>query len=257
VAIFIATTNPDALDAETRNRFVILTIDESREQTRRIMERLKHSYTLAGRLTSRDRSAVVRKHANMQRLLRPLEVVNNHAPYLDYAFERLQMRREVRKYFTLIESVAILRQYQKTVKTYSKEGVEHRYIEVDMQDIAAANELAAHFFRNSLDELAPHTRTLAKEIIGLIEAKGGECTFTRKEVRDHCGWSDWSVRQGLGQLETLGYIVRRSGSNGVQLIYELLIDPQAEQRGVLSLTAPEQIAEQLRAAKEKESDEAA
>jgi len=252
VAIFIATTNPDALDAETKNRFVILTIDESREQTKRIMERFKHGFTLAGRLESRDRAAVTRKHGNMQRLLRPVEVVNNYAPCLDYAFERLQMRREVRKYFTLIESVALLRQHQKTVKFYTREGVEHRYIEVDAEDIAAANELAAEFFRNSLDELAPHTRTLAREIVGLIKAKGGECTFTRKELRDHCGWSDWSVRQGLAQLENLGYVGRRTGANGVLIVYELLVDPAAEQRSVLLLTAPEQVAGHLKqAAKEK------
>jgi DNA primase len=251
VAIFIATTNPDALDAETKNRFVILTIDESREQTLRIMEHFKQGFTLAGRLESRDRSAVVRKHGNMQRLLRPLEVVNNYAPHLDWAFERLQMRREVRKYFTLIESVAILRQHQKTVKFYTKEGVEHRYIEVDAEDIAAANELAAEFFRNSLDELAPHTRSLAAEIVSLIQAKGGECTFSRKELRDHCGWSDWSVRQGLGQLENLGYVGRRSGANGILIVYELLVDPAAEQRSVLLLTAAEQVAEQLKPAAKK------
>jgi len=252
VAISIATTNPDALDAETKNRFVILTIDESNEQTRRIMDRYRHAFTLAGKLESRDPSAVICKQQNMQRLLKPIEVVNNYAPYLDYAFDRLQMRREMRKYFTLIESIALLRQYQKTVKFYTKEGVEHRYIEVDVDDIAIANELAAQFFRNSLDELAPHTRTLAEEVIALIKKKEGEVTFTRKELRDTCNWSDWSVRVGLTQLENLGYVNRKCGANGVQIVYELLIDPTTEQRSVLRLTAPAELEKQLRtAAKEK------
>ena len=252
VAIFIATTNPDALDNETKNRFIILTIDESPEQTKRIMDHYRHSYTLAGKLETRDPSAVIGRQQNMQRLLKSIEVINNYAPYLDYAIDRLQMRREMRKYFTLIESIALLRQYQKTVKFYTRDGVEHRYIEVDIEDITIANDLAAEFFRNSLDELAPHTRTLADEIIALIKKKDGEVTFTRKELRDLCNWSDWSVRVGLSQLETLGYIVRKSGSNGVQIIYELIIDPTAEERSFLLLTAPDELGKQMKAAvKEK------
>jgi len=118
VFIYIATTNPDALDAETKNRFIILTIDESTEQTKRIMDLYRYSFTLAGKLESRDSDSIIKRHQNMQRLLKPMEVINNHAPYLDYAVDRLQMRRELKKYFTLIESIALLRQYQKTAKFY-------------------------------------------------------------------------------------------------------------------------------------------
>lgn len=248
VFIFIATTNPDALDNETKNRFIILTIDESHAQTKKIMDKFKHSFTLQGKLESRDKESVIQKHQNMQRLLKPIEVVNNYAPYLDYAFDRLQMRREVRKYMTLIESITLLRQYQKRVKHYTKEGKEHRYIEVDVEDIAVANDLVMDFFKNSIDELAPHTRNLAKEIVNLIKHKEGESTFTRKELRDLSGWSDWSVRQGLAQLENLGYIIRRSGSNGVQIIYELIIDPTVEKRGNLLLTSTEELKKQLKSA---------
>jgi hypothetical protein len=257
VAIFIATTNPDALDNETKNRFIILTIDESKEQTRRIMDHYRHSYTLAGKLETRDPSAVIMRQQNMQRLLKPIEVVNNYAPHLDYAFNRLQMRREMRKYLTLIESIALLRQYQKTVKFYTREGIEHKYIEVDVDDIAIANDLAAQFFRNSLDELAPHTRTLAGEIITLIKKKEGEATFTRKELRDSCTWSDWSVRVGLSQLENLGYVNRKCGANGVQIVYELLIDPTTEQRSVLLLTAPAELEKQIKSALRPGSGQAA
>jgi hypothetical protein len=249
VFIFIATINPDALDNETKNRFIILTIDESHAQTKKIMERFKYSFTIHGRLESRDQETIIMKHQNMQRLLKPIEVVNNYAPYLDYAFDRLQMRRELRKYLTLIESVALLRQYQKRVKYYTNEGKEHRYIEVDVEDIAVANDLVMSFFKNSIDELAPHTRNLAQEIVNLIKSKEGESTFTRKQLRDFSGWSDWSVRQGLSQLENLGYVLRRSGSNGVTITYELIIDPTEEQRSTLLLTAPEDLEKQFKAVK--------
>jgi hypothetical protein len=103
-----------------------------------------------------------------------------------------------------------------------------------------------------LDELAPHTRTLAGEIIALIKKKEGEVTFTRKELRDSCTWSDWSVRVGLSQLENLGYVNRKCGANGVQIVYELLIDPTTEDRSVLLLTAPAELEKQIKsAAKQK------
>jgi len=72
--------------------------------------------------------------------------------------------------------------------------------------------------------------------------------FTRKQLREHSGWSDWSVRQGLGQLENLGYVNRKCGSNGVQIVYELLFDPTTESRADLFLTAVAELQNQLKMA---------
>ncbi|MEW6690275.1 MAG: DNA primase, partial [Pseudomonadota bacterium] len=47
-AIFLTTAHPEALDYETRNRFMILTVDESKEQTRRILEKQRQDDTLDG-----------------------------------------------------------------------------------------------------------------------------------------------------------------------------------------------------------------
>jgi DNA primase len=248
VFIIIATTNPDALDAETRSRFVILTIDESEEQTRKIMEARKAAYTLEGRLQGLERRDILTKYRNMQRLLRPLEVVNEYAPHLDYPFDRLQMRREFGKYMTLISSIALLHQHQREIKTVSLKGRKAEYIEVTVEDIALANELVLEFFPNALDEFAPHTRRLSAEIGKLIEKNGGEARFTRKELRDACGWTDWSIRQGLEQLLTLGYVGKVAGQNGVAFLYELLVDATAEDRRKLFLTSVDDLKQRLSAA---------
>lgn len=253
VFIIIATTNPDALDAETRSRFIILTIDESQEQTRKIMEARKTAYTLAGRIKSMERRDFLTRYRNMQRLLRPLEVVNDYAPYLDYPFDRLQMRREFGKYMTLINSIALLHQHQRPIKTLSLGGRRSDYIEATVEDIALANELVLEFFPNALDELAPHTRRLSDEIGKLIEKKAGETRFTRKELRDFCGWTDWSIRQGLEQLCNLGYVGKVAGQNGVAFLYELLVDARAENRRNLFLTSVDDLKRRLSAAKKKKA----
>ncbi|MGH9364866.1 MAG: CHC2 zinc finger domain-containing protein, partial [Thermoanaerobaculia bacterium] len=103
VFIMFTTTSPEALDYETRNRFVQAGIDESAEQTRRILIRQREADTLDGILRREEAASIRRRHHNLQRLLRPLRVVNPYAPALSYPDERLQMRREQKKYLTLIK----------------------------------------------------------------------------------------------------------------------------------------------------------
>lgn len=248
VFIMIATTNPDALDAETRSRFIILTIDESEAQTKKIMDARKAAYTLEGRMRLKEKKTFLSRFHAMQRLLKPIEVVNNFAPFLDYPFDRLQMRREFGKYMTLINAIALLHQYQRPQKGMRINGEAVPYIEVTEADIALANELVLAFFPNSLDELAPHTRRLTSEIAKFIKARGGDTRFTRKDLRDACGWNDYSIRQGLEQLCTLGYVGKVSGQNGVAFLYELLIDAESEDRRGLFLTSVEELKARLSAA---------
>jgi DNA primase len=241
VFILISTTNPEALDYETRNRFIILTINESEDQTKKIMEARKKAYTLEGQLESKDIEEVLKKCTNMQRLLKPMKVINNYAPHLMYPFDRLQMRREFKKYMNLINSIALLHQHQREIKSFSKEGKVTEYIEVKLEDIALANKLVLEFFPNSIDELAPHTRRLGEEISKLAEKKGGDVKFTRRELRDHSNWSDWQVREGLRQLEELEYVIRLSGKNGAVITYEMLVDVNTDTRQKLLLTEIEEL----------------
>jgi hypothetical protein len=238
VFIVISTTNPDALDYETKNRFVIITVDESMEQTSRILDEAREGFTLEG-LTRRSRKAqVLRKCRNMQRLLKAYPVVNPYAPVLTYPAHKLQMRREFKKYMTLISCIALLHQHQRPLKEHPEFG---SYIEVEPSDVDLANELVREFFPLSVDELAPHTRRFSKEISRLVESKGGDCVFTRKEIRDFSGWSDWHVRKALDQLEDLEYLRRLQGRQGSLVSYELLVDASLEKVEELELTSSDSL----------------
>ena len=83
VAIMLTTTEVE-LDAEMENRFLSLSIDESREMTSRIHEKQREGETLAGYLRKRRSENFIRKHQNAQRLLKPVAVVNPYAPYLNF-----------------------------------------------------------------------------------------------------------------------------------------------------------------------------
>lgn len=52
--------------------------------------------------------------------------------------------------------------------------------------------------------------------------------FTRREVRDDTGWSDFPVRMHLEKLVELEYLLVHRGAPGQRFVYELLYDGQGE-----------------------------
>jgi DNA primase catalytic core len=246
VFIMFTTTSPEALDYETRNRFVQVGIDESREQTRKILQRQREMDTLEGVLRREEASVLRRVHQNAQRLLRPVRVVNPYAPALLYPDGRLQMRREQKKYLTLIKAIALLHQHQRETKRARRGDVEVEYVEVEPKDIALANDLARQVLGRSLDELAHPTRQLLKHLVDLTKgAPAGARLFTRHDVRQATGWTDWQVRVHLGQLLELEYVVQAAGRNGKRLSYELLFegDPEEDARYLVGLVDVDRLVE--------------
>ena len=105
------------------------------------------------------------------------------------------------------------------------------YIEVTLQDIAAANTLAHEVLGRSLDELPPQTRRLLMLLKQMVEKRcesaalePEDCLFTRREVRDFSGWSNTQLKVHLDRLEDLEYILPHCGMRGSAYEYELLFD---------------------------------
>ena len=77
VMIFLTTTAIE-IDEELLNRCLVLTVDETREQTERIHVLQRQARTLEGlRLKKRSRKLLTLLR-NVQRLLEPVDVVNLH-----------------------------------------------------------------------------------------------------------------------------------------------------------------------------------
>ncbi len=230
-AVFITTTDPDT-DAETRSRFFVTGIDESREQTRAILSFQRRRHTLGGLADRGGVEEVLRKQRNFQRLLRPLDVVNPYAEQLTYGDDRLQGRRDQPKYLNLIKAVAFLRQGLKPIMT-TRQGRE--YIRVEVEDIRLANELATEILGTSLDELSTPGRGLLMQIELMLEGllskgePGSSRTgiiFTRREVREFTGWANARIHRYLRELVDFEHVVRESGRNGVMCRYRLVWEGQ-------------------------------
>ena len=234
VMLFLTTTAID-VDEELVNRCLVLTINESREQTRRILARQRSGRTLAGLVATSDAESIRQCHQNAQRLLRPLAVVNPYAEDLTFLDDRTRMRRDHAKYLTLIEAITLLRQHQREIKALRQGGAVIEYIEVTLEDIALANRLAHEVLGRSLDELPPQTR----RVLGLIEAfvtermqrsaiLRADVRFTRRELRNRCGMSDAAIRVHLERLVAMEYVRLVAGKNGQRFEYELLFDGALE-----------------------------
>jgi DNA primase len=255
VVIVITTTSAEAFDEETRSRFVLLTMDESREQTRAILERQRRRYSLEG-VIERARSEHIRRlHHNVQRMLKPLEVVNPYAEMLTYPDDRLIHRREQKKYLALINAIALLHQHQREVKRAADGETEVEYVEVTLEDIELANELAGEVLKRSLDEVSPPVRGMYREFRALCKQRAEESAcrpdqvqLSRREIREATGWSDWQVRTYCQQLADMEYLYAVSGNNGKRFVYELAFytEDEEEASGMRGLVSVEQLKQQLK-----------
>ena len=271
-AVFLTTTNPE-MDPETKSRFFVTSVDESRAQTQSILACQRRRHTLAGLADGVELELVLRKHWHFQRLLKPVVVVNPFADQLSYGDDRLQSRRDQPKYLTLIKAVAFLRQMQKVVKVWTADGLHRPYIEVDREDIRLANQLAHEILGHSLDELsrpaydlltlldtmtrgeltlpaAGTTKTAAVQPAdsasdgvssGAVTRKNDR--FTRRQIREFTGWSNARVHRHLQELMELEFVLVEHGRNGVQHHYRLAYDGQGQdgRRFVLGLKSADEL----------------
>ncbi|MBP0995703.1 CHC2 zinc finger domain-containing protein [Serratia fonticola] len=233
VMLMLTTTAID-VDEELLNRCLVLTVNESREQTEAIHALQRHKQTLEGLLAESEKGYLTALHQNAQRLLRPLNVVNPFASQLTFMSDKTRTRRDHMKYLTLIQSIALLHQYQREVKRVEHRGQMIEYIEVTREDIALANKLAHEILGRTLDEMPPQTRKLLLLIQGMVaqlalaqNKQPGEVRFTRRDIRNATNWSDNQLKVHCMRLVDMEYLLVHGGSRGHLLQYELLWDGQS------------------------------
>jgi DNA primase len=240
VMIFLTTTAID-VDEELLNRCLVLTVDEDPEQTRAIQRQQREGQTLEGLLAAQRKASVVKLHQNAQRLLRPLAVVNHYAHQLQFLTDQTRRRRDHLKYLTLIQSVALLHQYQREIKQITVEGEVIQYIEVTPRDIQIANQLANFVLGRSIDELAPQTRRLLLQLHELVrkecetqKVEQSEYRFTRRFLRENLKWGATQLRIHLDRLVEMEYVLVHIAGRGKVTQYELLFDGRGRE-GELTL----------------------
>lgn len=229
VMIFLTTTAIE-VDEELLNRCLVLTVDESKQQTSAIHAQQREGQTLEGLLRKTSRQAVYRLHQNAQRLLEPLFVANPFARSLGFSSQATRSRRDHMKYLTLIRAVALLHQHQRPVQEIEHEGQRIRYIEVLASDIDKADRLAEVVLRQGLDELPPQTRRLLdflKAWVAEESKKAGiepdNFRFSRKQVRERTTLGNTQLKMHLHRLEELEHLLVHAGGARRRIVYQLVM----------------------------------
>jgi DNA primase catalytic core len=233
VMIFLTTTAIE-IDEELLNRCLVLSVDESREQTEAIHRLQRERRTLTGLVNGERKQRLLTQHRHAQRLLRPLKVLNPYADQLTFLSDKTRTRRDHEKYLTLIDTIALLHQYQRDLRTAQDNGATIEYIEATREDIAQANALAHEVLGRSLDELPPQTRRVLARVIEMVTAAcaaqqlpRAQYRFSRREVREYTGLCDTQLRVHLERLVALEYLLVHRGMRGQSFVYELLFDGPA------------------------------
>jgi DNA primase len=239
-AIVLTTTAID-VDEELLNRCLVLTVDEDRDQTRKIHDAQRTAQTLAGLTAKAERERVIGLHRDAQRLLEPLAVVNPYADRLTFADARTRTRRDHGKYLGLIAAVTLLHQHQRARKTTTLAGQQVTYVESTLADIEVANRLAHAVLGQSLDELPPQTRRLLQAVHAHVTSEATRLDipvelvrFTRRQLRETLGFGDTQLKVHLARLVDLELlVVHRFDTGGFG--YELTWRGEGETGGAFLL----------------------
>ncbi len=228
VMLMMTTTAID-IDEELMNRCLVPSVNESRQQTQAIHAMQRKKRTLGGLKQQVKKQGIIDSHHHAQTLLKPLAVINPYAEHLTFLSDKTRTRRDHEKYLTLIDSIALLHQYQRETKQLVESGRVTEYVEVTLDDIELANQLAHDVLGKSLDELPPQTRKLLNHIGDMVQVacqnekiSQADYRFSRKQIRAFTGWGNTQLKLHCHRLEEMEYLLVHRGKRGQSYQYELL-----------------------------------
>jgi hypothetical protein len=214
---FLFSTTPlEGLRPDLRNRLIVTSVDESDEQTNRIIEfqtKLAADAELAAALKQKQAEGA-EAVAAWFKSLKPAYVVVPWAEKLREAvtFSSVKLRRDWRKFIALIQASALLFQHER--QTFEKDG--KRFVVADRRDFENVLSVMPAFKqtlqnvtetqRLILDVMDSNLTWTTSELTKAVNAKGRRMSSKR-------------VRRILEELEELGYVVV-TRNPGKENIYE-------------------------------------
>jgi DNA primase/DNA-binding MarR family transcriptional regulator len=193
-------TTRERLYEDNANRCLLVYIDTGKEQDERIME---YQARISCGEVDREREQAIKKGLqNMQRVLKPVAVVNPYAKYIQLPEQVFKPRRTMGLLLSFIEAVTLLHQYQREVK---RDSHNQPYIETTVEDIEAAFSLLRDVLFSKSDELAKATRGFL-ELLKVILQEQGKTSFTAREIREQLRINPNNLKRYLVELERYGYI---------------------------------------------------
>ena len=234
VAFMTSTTHEELMDDETRNRLVILTVDESSAQTLRVLRSMMKSSTKKGAKLLTDKNVILEKYKSIQKVLEPMKVIfpDSWEDKIQFDTTKVSNKRKYRNYISIIETIALHRQYQKKIhEVQDSHGRKHNAIYADKRDVDDANILSREIFKHSVRELNPVNYKCFEDIKTYCQERAKETSlpieetfFTRKDIRLAAYWEQRPLRRAFENLEDMEYIFREYGADRGRHFYKVNMD---------------------------------
>ena len=197
----IGCSTQEAIYEDNANRSLLLHLDDSKEQDQQIMD-----YQRAARagLIDKAKEQTVRKALqDVQRVLRPIKVVNPYAPLIALPQEVFKPRRTLGLLLGFVEAITFYHQLQREEK--ADEGSGEIYIETTPEDIEAAFALLSDTLFRKSDELSGACRSFYDWLHGWAKGKRAK-GFTGAEIRKDMRIHPRMLQRYMGELVTFGLV---------------------------------------------------
>lgn len=190
---------------DNMSRSVVLGVDESQEQTMRIIK--AQNMKIAGISNSESEQHAKQLLRNCMRVLKSYDVINPFADKLILPLEAKMLRRLNSQFQNFVSQITILHQYQR--KTDSK----GRLI-ATKEDVQKAVEIFFSSIIIKVDELDKSTRQFFELLKGFVKSKPSGTTykFMAREIRQELNISKTSAFKYIQILQELEYIQAVEGS---------------------------------------------
>ena len=214
MASICATTHGQIYE-DNMSRLFIIAVDESQEQTARIMDYQKQK--AAGLIDAeKEREASILLQ-NLVRMLKPCKVINPFAYQIHLPEKAHKIRRLNELYLAFVKQVTIINQYRR-----KKDG-QGRII-TDTEDLKIANEIMFDSIFLKVDELDGSLRQFYEELKHHIKTKSNpeQYEFMQREIRHALNISKSQLQRYISDLIELEYIQQMGGYQNRGYKYKIL-----------------------------------
>ena len=214
MASMCATTHGHIYE-DNMSRLFIIAVDESPEQTARIIE--YQSKLAAGLIKKEDETEAKEFLQNCVRMLKPYKVINPYADKIKLPQQAHKIRRLHELFLCFVKQITLINQYQR------KKNAQGRLI-TEKEDLQTAVEIMFDSIFLKVDELDGSLRQFFENLKGYINSKPtpGNYEFIQREVRHALNTSKTQLQRYLNELVELEYISQSGGYQNRGYKYKIL-----------------------------------
>ncbi|WP_294332301.1 CHC2 zinc finger domain-containing protein [uncultured Chryseobacterium sp.] len=203
-----ATTKGETYE-DNMSRSFLLAVDESREQTQRIIR--YQNCVAAGAINKDEQQKAIGFIQKIVRNLKHYEVINPYATKLNLPEKVHKIRRLNEMYQAVIKQVTFINQYQREVK--------NGYLITEIEDIEQATEVLFESIVLKVDELDGSLRQFYERLKKYVKNENQE--FILRDIRQEFNISKTQMFRHIQTLLELDYIKQTGGFANKGIKYKI------------------------------------